>query len=302
VFDKTGTLTEGNLMVTDIICLNNYTELKILKVAASIENLSKHPISLAITTEAERKKLNIYEVENFKSIAGAGLMGKIKGINYRVGEKSIFKNLNIPIEKIDKYELEGKTTVLVGNNEKIMGLICLKDKLRDSSHATVKFLKNNMIRTIMLTGDNEGTAKSVATELGLDEYYYGLLPEDKVKKIEQLVERWEHVAMVGDGVNDAPALARANIGIAMGTAGSDVAIETADISLMQDDLSKLKYFIKLSKKTMGIVQQNVAISILVKISFAIMAVFGLITLWMAVGIGDMGLSMAVILNGLRVAR
>jgi Cd2+/Zn2+-exporting ATPase len=302
VFDKTGTLTEGNLTVTDIICLNNYSELKILKVAASIENLSKHPISLAITTEAERKKLNIYDVENFKSIDGAGLMGEIKGINYRVGEKSIFKNLNIPIEKIDKYEFEGKTTVLVGNDEKIMGLICLKDKLRDSSYATVKFLKNNMIRTIMLTGDNEGTAKSVATELGLDEYYYGLLPEDKVKKIEQLVERWEHVAMVGDGVNDAPALARANIGIAMGTAGSDVAIETADISLMQDDLSKLKYFIKLSKKTMGVVQQNVAISILVKSSFAIMAVFGLITLWMAVGIGDMGLSLAVILNGLRVAR
>lgn len=189
---------------------------------------------------------------------------------------------------------------MVGNETEIIGLIVLVDRVRDDARKTVEYLKDNGIMTVMLTGDNEGTAKRVASHLGLDEYYHSLLPADKVARIEGLVKSHGHVVMVGDGVNDAPALARANIGIAMGVAGSDVAIESADIALMHDDLSQLEYLLKLSRKTMGVVQQNVALSIVVKSSFALFAVLGFVTLWMAVGIGDMGLSLAVILNAIRI--
>jgi Cd2+/Zn2+-exporting ATPase len=153
----------------------------------------------------------------------------------------------------------------------------------------------------MLTGDHEKTAQAVASQLGLDEYHYDLFPDDKVKKIEEIMSRYKHVAMVGDGVNDAPALARADIGIAMGAAGSDLAVESGDITLLHDDLSRIEYLVKLSRKTMGVIRQNIALSILIKSLFAVLAVFGLITLWMAVSIGDMGLSLAVILNALRIA-
>ncbi len=154
----------------------------------------------------------------------------------------------------------------------------------------------------MLTGDNEGTAKAVASDLGIDDYYANLLPEDKVKVVDELLVQYKHVMMVGDGVNDAPALVKSNVGVAMGAAGSDVAIESADISLMHDDISKINYLIDLSKKTMDVVKENISVSIIVKTSFAILAVFGLVTLWMAVAFGDMGLSLAVILNALRIGR
>ncbi|MGZ7108766.1 MAG: HAD-IC family P-type ATPase, partial [Methanobacterium sp.] len=203
---------------------------------------------------------------------------------------------------IHKVENEGKTVVIVGNDEHIIGLIGLMDKIRPLSRSTIQGLKESNIKTVMLTGDNEGTAKVVSSKIGIDKYYAGLLPEDKVKIIDELLKNSEHVAMVGDGVNDAPALARSNVGIAMGTAGSDVAIETADVALMHDDISKVNYLINLSKKTMSIVKQNVSISILVKGSFAAGAVIGLVSLWMAVAFGDMGLTLAVILNALRIGR
>jgi Cd2+/Zn2+-exporting ATPase len=152
----------------------------------------------------------------------------------------------------------------------------------------------------MLTGDNEGTASAVSSKIGIDRYYSGLLPEEKVKIINDLILTDEHVAMVGDGVNDAPALARSNVGIAMGSAGSDVAIETADIALMHDDISKISYIIDLSRKTMSVVKQNVSLSIIVKGSFAFFAVLGFVSLWMAVAFGDMGLTLVVIINALRI--
>ncbi len=152
----------------------------------------------------------------------------------------------------------------------------------------------------MLTGDNERTAKTVAEDLGIDEYYAELLPEDKVRIIDELLDKNESVAMVGDGINDAPALARSNVGIAMGAAGSDVAIETADIALMHDDISKINYLIDLSRKTMAIVKQNVSVALLIQVSLSVLAVFGFVTLWMAVTFGDMGLTLAVILNSLRI--
>lgn len=310
VFDKTGTLTEGRLEVANIINFNDNSQEDILRLAASLESHSKHPMAKAILQNATDEGLKLEEVHNFKSITGTGLNGEINGKTFYVGNETLFKNSGILnekksldndiLEKIRGYEKEGKTTILLGTEQEVIGLMVLMDRIRDDALKTVEFLKNNGIRTVMLTGDNEGTARRVASQLGLDEYYHNLLPEDKVEKIDELVEHHGHVAMVGDGVNDAPALARANIGIAMGAAGSDVAIESADVSLMHDDLSKLEYLLKLSRKTMGVVQQNVALSILVKTSFAIMAVLGLVTLWMAVGIGDMGLSLAVILNAIRI--
>jgi Cd2+/Zn2+-exporting ATPase len=306
VFDKTGTLTEGRLEVTDIFTLNGNSLNDTLRVSASLESHSKHPLAKAILKKAKECGVELEEVHNFKSITGTGLKGKIRGNLFYIGNESLFKDTDLfkdedfPRERIRELEEEGKTTVLLGNEQEIMGLIILMDKIRDDAGKTVEFLKKNGIKTIMLTGDNQGTARGVASQLGLDEYYHGLMPEDKVEKIDELVESHGHVAMVGDGINDAPALAKANIGIAMGAAGSDVAIETADVALMNDDLAKIEYLVKLSRKTMSVVRENVTLSILVKTSFAILAVLGFITLWMAVGIGDMGLSLTVIINALRI--
>ena len=222
---------------------------------------------------------------------------------FYIGKKSLFKgDTEFLDELMHKLQNEGKTVVIVGDDKHIIGLIGLMDKIRPLSRSTIRELKEKDIRTVMLTGDNEGTAKAVSSKIGIDEYYAGLLPEDKVKIIDELLGNGEHVAMVGDGVNDAPALAMSNVGIAMGTAGSDVAIETADVALMHDDISKVNYLIDLSKKTMSIVKQNVSLSILVKGSFAAGAVIGFVSLWMAVAFGDMGLTLAVILNALRIGR
>lgn len=301
VFDKTGTLTEGNLEVTDVITLNNYSKKEILQIAGSLESKSKHPLAEAVIKYLEKSDMNFKDVENFESITGKGVKGKIDNKMFYIGKKSLFKDLSeFPDKIVSGLENNGKTAIILGNDEHIIGVISLMDKIRPLSKSTIQGLKERNVKTVMLTGDNESTAKAVSTKIGIDKYYAGLLPEDKVKIIDELLKEREHVAMTGDGVNDAPALARSNVGIAMGAAGSDVAIETADIALMHDDISKVNYLIDLSKKTMKVVKQNVTASILIKGSFAILAVFGFITLWMGVAIGDMGLSLAVILNALRV--
>ncbi|MDO9045672.1 MAG: cation-translocating P-type ATPase [Methanobacteriaceae archaeon] len=303
VFDKTGTLTQGELEVTDIINLNNHSSHDVLSIAGSLESKSKHPLAEAVMKHVEKSNIELNDVKDFESITGKGLKGKINGEMFYIGKKSLFKsNYEFPDDLIHKLQNNGKTAVLVGNDKHIIGLIGLRDKIRDLSESTVQELKNNGIKTVMLTGDNDRTAKTVAENLGIDEYYAELLPEDKVRIIDELLTENESVAMVGDGVNDAPALARSNVGIAMGAAGSDVAIETADIALMHDDISKINYLIRLSKKTMNIVKQNVAAALLIQISLAVFAVFGFVSLWMAVTFGDMGLTLAVILNALRIGR
>ena len=175
------------------------------------------------------------------------------------------------------------------------------DKIRDNAQDVIKDLKEQGVKTIMLTGDNKLAANKVANEIGLDYVYSNLLPEDKLNILDTIRNKFGDVAMVGDGINDAPALARANIGIAMGAAGSDVAIETADVALMQDDISKLPYLFSLSQKTMNIIKQNITLAIFVKLLFVILAILGLITLMMSVGIGDLGLTLVVILNSFRIA-
>jgi Cd2+/Zn2+-exporting ATPase len=182
-----------------------------------------------------------------------------------------------------------------------MGIIAVMDKIRDNAPETIRILKGKGMRVVMLTGDNGRIAKTIANRLGINEYHASLLPEDKVRIVEELNQECGTIVMVGDGVNDAPALAKSTVGIAMGAIGSDVALETSDIALMHDDISKLPYLLKLSKKTLGIVKENIFTSIAIKGSFAVLAFPGIVTLWMAVAFGDMGLSLLVIVNAMRLS-
>jgi copper-(or silver)-translocating P-type ATPase/heavy metal-(Cd/Co/Hg/Pb/Zn)-translocating P-type ATPase len=301
VFDKTGTLTEGKLEVTDVLTLNNYSKSEILQIAGSLESRSKHPLAEAVVQYVEESNMDFKEVKNFESITGNGVKGIIDKKVFYIGKKSLFKGSpEFPEELINKLQNEGKTAIILGNNEHVLAVIGLMDKIRDLSKSTIHGLKERNIKTVMLTGDNEGTAKAVSSKIGIDEYYAGLLPQDKVKIIDELLDKGECVAMIGDGANDAPALARANVGIAMGAAGSDVAIETADIALMQDNISKINYLIDLSRKTMSIVKQNVSAALIIQLALAVLAVFGFVSLWVAVTLGDVGLTLAVILNALRI--
>jgi len=301
-FDKTGTLTEGKLEVTDVISLGHSGE-EILLKAASLEALSEHPIAKAIVEKARENNVKLKSVKRFQAIAGKGVTGKIGGEIYYVGSKRLFKELNIAFQEevLEKLENEGKTVVLIGNEKEVIGLIAVMDKIRDTTIEAISELRKRGIRTVMITGDNEITARAIAERIGITEYQAELLPDDKVNVIKDLSRKYGHVAMVGDGVNDAPALASASVGIAMGAIGSDVSLENADIALMQDDLSKLPYLIELSKKTLEIVKENVVASILIKGSFAILTFPGIVTLWLAVAVGDMGLSLAVIFNAMRLS-
>ena len=304
VFDKTGTLTSGSPEVTDVIALNGVSEAELLSIAASLEAKARHPLARAIVAAARERGVPLTEVTEFKALPGKGIEGELNGIRYFVGSRLFLKEkgITLPEELVHRLEQEGKSVVAVSSDGSVIGIIALSDKLREHAQETVAELKRRGIRTVMLTGDNPRAAKAVATRLGIDEYYAELLPHEKVRVVEELIAEYEHVVMVGDGVNDAPALARAKVGIAMGAIGSDVAIESADIALMQDDLSKLGYLLELSTRTMSVVRQNVAASILIKGSFAVLTFPGYITLWLAVAIGDMGLSLAVILNALRIGR
>jgi Zn2+/Cd2+-exporting ATPase len=302
VFDKTGTLTEGRPVVTDVLEVNNYSANEILEIAASIESLSEHPLARAVVAKAESGGMNLKSASEFKAIPGKGVRGNIDGKMYYIGNPAMFSELSIPFlqVKVRELEEEGKTAILLGNRE-CMGIIAIMDKMRDVAPETIRLLKKNGMRVEMLTGDNERIAKAVANKLGIDEYHAGLLPEDKVRIIEELDQKYGKVVMVGDGVNDAPALAKSSVGIAMGAIGSDVALETADIALMHDDISKLPYLLKLSKKTLGIVKENIFTSIAIKGSFAVLVFPGIVTLWMAVAFGDMGLSLLVIVNAMRLS-
>ena len=242
VFDKTGTLTEGRPVVTDTLEVNNYPAKEILEIAASIESLSEHPLAKAVVAKAESDSVSLKPASEFKAIPGKGLKGNINSKTYYIGSPAMFSELSIPFPqaKVKELEEEGKTTILVGNQE-CMGIIAIMDKVRDAAPETIRLLKKKDMCMVMLTGDNDRIAKTIANKLGIDEYHSNLLPEDKVRMIEELNQKYGKVVMVGDGVNDAPALAKATVGIAMGAIGSDVALETADIALMHDDISKLPY-------------------------------------------------------------
>ena len=305
IFDKTGTLTEGKLELSDINVLNdNYGEDEIVKIAASLEHSSSHPIAQAIVNYANENGIEFDEIEDFKNVPGKGIIGNIAGNQYYAANESLIEGsqFNVSQEEINQYSAEGKTLIFIGDSESVIASLTVVDKIRDNASEVIKDLKDQGVKTIMLTGDNKIAAKKVADEIGLDYVYSNLLPEDKLNLLDTIRNKFGDVAMVGDGINDAPALARANIGIAMGAAGSDVAIETADVALMQDDISKLPYLFSLSQKTMNIIKQNISLSIFVKALFVMLAILGVITLMMSVGIGDLGLTMVVILNSFRIAR
>lgn len=305
-FDKTGTLTKGHAEVTDIIPLDSYSDDEILSAGASIEGKSEHPIAKAIVKYAKKKSLRSEKADDFLSHTGKGAQAKIKGETFFIGNLRFIKELEIPLngslEKIKNLQLQGKTTLIIAKKDKVIGLIALADKARDISKKAMKEIKDVGVKKIvMLTGDNANTAKTIASELNVDEFEADLLPQDKVKVIKGLMSRYGKVGMVGDGVNDAPALATASVGFSMGVAGTDIALETADIALMADDLSKLSYTIKLSRKALNIIKGNIILSLIVKVIFFGLTFAGLANLWMAV-IADTGTSLVVIANGMRLLR
>jgi Cd2+/Zn2+-exporting ATPase len=306
-FDKTGTLTEGRLEVTDVIAFGRTSPAirgdGVLGKVASLEALSEHPIAKAIVDRARLEGAKIRPVSNFRAVPGKGIVGEIEGEVYHAGSPKLFEDSSItfPAHKVQSLQNEGKTVILIGDGGKAMGLIAVADKIRGSSASMIAYLRMKGIRTEMITGDNKRTARTIARRLGVDEYCADLLPEDKAKAIDRLVRKHSGVAMVGDGVNDAPALVRADVGIAMGAVGSDAAIQTADVALMHDDLTKIPYLIRLSRKASGIIRRNVVASLLIKGFLAILVFPGFVSLWLAVAIGDMGLSLAVVIDAMRLS-
>lgn len=305
-FDKTGTITIGKPTVTDIIPLNDYTEDLILQLAASIENRSEHPLGETIVSLSKERGLNLQDVEMFESITGMGARAIIDTGEYFIGSKRLFSQYSIlvngALDQISELEAQGKTVVLLGTKKGVMGVIAIADKVRVETKNVIQMLKHAGVeKVIMLTGDNEGTAAAIAREADIDEYHARLLPEDKVETVKRLKEKYHFVSMVGDGVNDAPAMAESNAGIAMGAAGTDIAIETSDFVLMSDDISKIPYIIKLSRRTISNIRQNIVVSLLVIAFLVPVAVCGWIDLVPGLLINEIG-GLIVITNGLRLLR
>jgi Cd2+/Zn2+-exporting ATPase len=313
-FDKTGTLTEGRAAVTDVEPLaagaearaTRYTADQILALAASIEAHSQHPVARAIWEEARHRGLELQATTDYTEITGFGAKARLDGHTYYVGKHGLFCEV-VPHEedvcrRIEQVEGQGKTAVLLSNDRDVLGLIAVADRLRDTSADVVRSLRAlGMEDVVLLSGDNERTAAAIAAQAGIDSVHADLLPEDKVQAVEKLLAGNGNVAMVGDGVNDAPALARATVGIAMGAAGSDAALETADIVLMSDHLQRIPSAIRLGRRTLQNIQQNIALSLLIKVVFLLLALAGMATLWMAV-FADMGTSLMVTFNGMRLLR
>ncbi len=300
IFDKTGTLTQGRLKVSKVFSFSPSSE-KILRMAASLESMSEHPIAKAIVERAKFENIPLTTAEDFEPIIGEGVKGKIGSQEIFVGKPDLFLQLKpVILDKLHSFQNQGKTCVLVGKRDEVCGIIALGDIVKDSARNAIQELDGLGVGAAMISGDNEETTKAIAKQAGINHYHAALLPDDKVKEVVHLKQNHRVVAMVGDGVNDAPALAAADVGIAMGALGSDASIETADVVLMKDDLAKLPYLTSLSRDTLGVVKENIAASILVKSAIAFLAFPGFITLALAVGVGDMGLSLGVILNAIRL--
>jgi Zn2+/Cd2+-exporting ATPase len=303
-FDKTGTLTEGKPRVTDTIAFEGYNENRLLQVAASLEALSEHPIAKAIVQEAKVKGIELELANELQAVPGLGVHGLVNGSECRIGKLELLNGFSMPhskLEKIKKLEDEGKTMVYVESNSKLIGIMAIQDTLRPNAKQAVVSLKKMGINVVMLTGDSKTTAQAIGNQAGVDFVYDELLPEDKVKIVKQLTETYGKVAMVGDGVNDAPALATASVGIAMGAAGTDVALETASVVLMADDITKISDAISLGRRTSRIIKQNVSFAIAVILVLVSLNFVGNINLPSGV-VGHEGSTLLVILSGLRLLR
>ncbi|PSQ19290.1 cadmium-transporting ATPase [Halobacteriales archaeon QS_8_69_26] len=332
--DKTGTLTKGELTVTDVVPVGDNTEDDVLRCARGLEERSEHPIAEAIVGEAAAAAVGgDREVDDFESLTGRGVRADLDGVPHYAGTPDLFESLdfdlthahvvpdgdgelasevrdrcerndcvNLAEDTIPRLQRAGKTVVLVGTEDELEGIVAVADEVRPEARRAVERLHELGVGTVMLTGDNEGTARAVAEEVGVGDYRAELLPEEKVDAVERLMDEHDGVAMVGDGINDAPALATATVGIAMGAAGTDTAIETADVALMGDDLSKLPYLYELSNDAIGVIRGNVWASLAAKALLAVGVPLGYVTVAIAVLVGDAGMTLGVTANALRLSR
>lgn len=300
--DKTGTLTHGEPKVTQVVTLHDYEENLVRQVAATLDSTSAHPIAKAIVGAWEGELLAL---EKFESLTGRGVAGDVGGAKYYLGNHRLIEEKGICCDHvhdaIGPIERDGKSLVLLANEKEVMAVFAVADTVRQESIEAVRKLHDLGLKVMMLTGDNEATAQAIGAQVGIDQIQAEMLPEHKLVTIQDALGRGERVGMVGDGVNDAPALAASTVGFAMGAAGTDTAIETADVALMDDDLRKLPEYIQLSRRTSAILTQNIVIALLIKFVFFALAMTGTATLWMAV-FADMGASLLVVGNGLRILR
>lgn len=305
--DKTGTLTHGKPKVTDISPLQNQPEANYLQLAASLDAHSEHPVASAIVAHWSQQKdeQRLLDVSDFESITGRGAKGIIDNSLYYIGNHRLIEELGIcgpDVEMVlERLEKEGKTVVILSTEQKPLCIFAVADTIRDSSVQAIKDMQSHGIHCVILTGDNQTTANAIAKNVSIEDVRGNLLPEDKLKTIEDLRQRYGVVGMVGDGINDAPALAKSSIGFAMGVAGTDTALETADVALMEDDLRRIPLFIALSQKTSSVLKQNITLAIGIKVIFLALNFANLATLWMAV-FADMGASLIVVFNGLRLLK
>lgn len=307
-FDKTGTLTKGKPVVTDFIATSSETDINYLSIISSLESLSQHPLASAILNEADKTNVDYksIQIEDFQSITGKGLTGIHQNIRYYIGSPKLFFASVIEETAVKvqyrQFQEQGKTAMYFGTDEQILGVIAVADEVRDSSAAVISELhKLSIEHTIMLTGDNTKTAESIGKQLGVTEIKGDLMPQEKLDSIKALRTTYNKVAMVGDGINDAPALAASTVGIAMGGAGTDTALETADVALMGDDLQKLPFIVRLSRQTLKVIKQNITFSLGIKLLALLLVIPGWLTLWIAI-VADMGATLLVTLNGLRLMK
>lgn len=308
-FDKTGTLTKGKPVVTDFIPYSQHMdEQKSLSIITALETLSQHPLASAIISKAmiDNVDYKSIEIDNFSSITGKGVKGDVDGITYYIGSSKLFESSLEKSQSISQtyqsLQKQGKTAMLFGTESNILAIIAVADEVRESSKEVIAQLhKLGIAHTIMLTGDNNDTAQFIGKEIGVSDIKAELMPEDKLTYIKELKQTYGKVAMIGDGVNDAPALAASTVGIAMGGAGTDTALETADVALMGDDLKKLPFIVNLSRKTLKIIKQNITFSLGIKLLALLLVLPGWLTLWIAI-VADMGATLLVTLNGLRLMK
>lgn len=300
--DKTGTLTEGKPQVVKLIPLNGHSEEELLERAAALELSSQHPIAVSIVSEARERGITSTRCTDFRNYPGKGSNGLVRNKQFWIGSHRFMEEKGQETPEIhelaNSLASQGHTVVAIGNEAHVFGLIAVSDVPRPHARELIRSLKDHEIKVVMLTGDNKPTADAIAKQLGIGETLSELLPEDKIALIQELHKKYRSVAMVGDGINDAPALAQATVGFAMGTAGSDLAIETADVSLMSDDLSKIPWLITHAERTLRIIKQNISISLLTKAVVFVLSISGYASLWMAIA-ADTGTSLLVIANGLR---
>ncbi len=304
--DKTRTLTKGEPIVSDIVGFNGASQDDVLECISGIEALSEHPVAKSVVDKAKQKALNSHEFKNFESIMGKGVKGEcaicsdahhcVGSLKFITEEHAVNDEV---IKKVEEFEKQGKTTIVMSDHNRVTGVIGVMDEVRPESKSLINQLKEMGITPVMLTGDNTSAANYVSQQLGITEVRSQLLPQNKVEEIQALLKKYSSVGMIGDGVNDAPALATASVGIAMGAIGSDAAIENADIALMNNNLSVIPYLIRLSKTTVAKIRFNTALAIGVKALFLIFAFVGVSNLALAI-FADVGVTVFVILNSLRL--